>query len=153
MAKNIVDLDLTDENDTVTDTVVDENAPVTLPGSDADVVEGVDANSGLPENAVQNLDGSVTLTLLYPQSLTIKGTDSTRTESYATLTFHRLNGADQRAIASASDAMLNVVAFARSTRMREAIMNKLFDKLDAADINAAAQVLSSFLNSGRKTGK
>jgi len=153
MAKNIVDLDLTDENDTVTDTVVDENAPVTLPGSDADVVEGVDANSGLPENAVQNLDGSVTLTLLYPQSLTIKGTDSTRTETYATLTFHRLNGADQRAIASASDAMLNVVAFARSTRMREAIMNKLFDKLDAADINAAAQVLSSFLNSGRKTGK
>ena len=153
MAKNVVDLDLTDENDTVTDTVVDENAPVTLPGSDADVVEGVDANSGLPENAVQNLDGSVTLTLLYPQSLTIKGTDSTRTESYATLTFHRLNGADQRAIASASDAMLNVVAFARSTRMREAIMNKLFDKLDAADINAAAQVLSSFLNSGRKTGK
>ncbi len=153
MAKNIVDLDLTDENDTVTDTVVDENAPVTIPGSDADVVEGVDANSGLPENAVQNLDGSVTLTLLYPQSLTIKGTDSTRTESYATLTFHRLNGADQRAIASASDAMLNVVAFARSTRMREAIMNKLFDKLDAADINAAAQVLSSFLNSGRKTGK
>ncbi|NKC04289.1 phage tail assembly protein [Brucella haematophila] len=153
MAKNIVDLDLTDENDTVRDTAVDENAPVTLPGSDADVVEGVDANSGLPENAVQNLDGSVTLTLLYPQSLTIKGTDSTRTESYTTLTFHRLNGADQRAIASASDAMLNVVAFARSTRMREAIMNKLFDKLDAADINAAAQVLSSFLNSGRKTGK
>lgn len=153
MAKNIVDLDLTDGNDTVTDTVVDENAPVTLPGSDADVVEGVDANIGLPENAVQNLDGSVTLTLLYPQSLTIKGTDSTRTETYATLTFHRLNGADQRAIASASDAMLNVVAFARSTRMREAIMNKLFDKLDAADINAAAQVLSSFLNSGRKTGK
>lgn len=153
MAKNIVDLDLTDGNDTVTDTVVDENAPVALPGSDADVVEGVDANIGLPENAVQNLDGSVTLTLLYPQSLTIKGTDSTRTETYATLTFHRLNGADQRAIASASDAMLNVVAFARSTRMREAIMNKLFDKLDAADINAAAQVLSSFLNSGRKTGK
>ena len=153
MAKNIVDLDLTDDNDTVTDTVVDENAPVTLPGSDADVVEGVDANSGLPENAVANLDGSVTLTLLYPQSLIIKGTESTRTESYATLTFHRLNGADQRAIASASDAMLNVVAFARSTRMREAVMNKLFDKLDAADINAAAQVLSSFLNSGRKTGK
>ncbi|MEE9926456.1 MAG: hypothetical protein PBV01_24400 [Brucella anthropi] len=48
---------------------------------------------------------------------------------------------------------MNVVAFSRSTRISQAIMNVLYDRLDAADITAAAQVLSSFLASGRKTGK
>ncbi len=153
--KNTVDLDITDDENTVTDTVVvDEDRPATVKlGAGVDVVEDIDPNDRLPDRATQNNDGSVTLPLLYPQKLTIRKAGKERTETYSELTFHRLTGADQRAISATSDDTVNVVAFARSTRTSQAIMNVLYDRLDAADITAAAQVLSSFLNSGRKTGK
>ena len=153
MAKNVVDLDMTDGETSSTDIVVDENTPVAIPGVTADVIEDVDPSDRLPESAVLNADGSVTLPLEYPQTLTVKKGEKVREEHFNELVFHRLSGADQRAIASASDAMLNVVAFARSTRINQAIMNVLFDKMDAADINAGAQVFQHFLKRGRKTGK
>lgn len=151
--KHTVDLDIIDDDQNGTDIVVDESAPVALAGAAADVVEDIDGGERLPDNAVQNADGSVTLSLLYPQTLKVKKGDKVREENYDKLTFHRLNGADQRAIAAATDSMLNVVAFSRSTRISQAIMNVLFDKMDAADITAGAQVFSHFLGSGRKTGK
>lgn len=153
MAKNNLDLDVIDDDQTGTDTIVDENAPVALPGAGADVVEDIDGGERLPDNAVANADGSVTLTLLYPQTLQIRKNDTVRETKYDKLTFHRLNGADQRAIMAASNSMLNVVAFSRSTRISQAIMNALFDRMDAADIAAGAQVFNHFLDSGRKTGK
>ncbi|MCV9907177.1 hypothetical protein OIV19_06030 [Brucella sp. HL-2] len=151
--KQVVDLDMTDTDQVNKSIVVDESAPLALTGATADVVEDIAESDRLPDNAVQNADGSVTLTLFYPQTLTVKKGDKVREENYEHLTFHRLNGADQRAIAAASDSMLNVVAFSRSTRISQAIMNVLFDKMDAADISAGAQVFSHFLGSGRKTGK
>lgn len=151
--KHTVDLDIIDDNQTVTDIVVDENAPVALPSAGADVVDDIDGGERLPDNAVANADGSVTLTLLYPQTLQIRKNDTVRETKYDKLTFHRLNGADQRAIMAASNSMLNVVAFSRSTRISQTIMNALFDKMDAADIAAGAQVFNHFLDSGRKTGK
>nr|WP_278520474.1 hypothetical protein [Brucella anthropi] len=154
MAKNVVDLDLTDEERPVTDAVVDLDKPVsTKVGAVADVIEDIDPNDRLPDHAIQNDNGSVTLPLLYPQTLTIRKAGKTREEKYSELTFHRLNGADHRAISATSEESSNVVAFARSTRISQAIMNALYDKLDAADITAASQVLSSFLGNGRKTGK
>jgi hypothetical protein len=60
------------------------------------------------------------------------------------LTFHRLLGADQRAIAAAEDKDMAVVSFARSTRINQAVMNALFDRLDASDINYAGRVLNHF---------
>ncbi|APY14207.1 hypothetical protein BKD02_07920 [Brucella sp. 09RB8910] len=89
----------------------------------------------------------------YPRTLEIKKGGKVREEKYSELTFHRLTGADQRAISATSEDSMNVVAFSRSTRISQAIMNVLYDRLDAADITASAQVLSSFLASGRKTGK
>ena len=151
--KHTVDLDIIDDDQKPSDIVVDVNAPVALTGAAADVIEDIDPGDRLPDNAVQNADGSVTLKLQYPQKLKIKKGENVREENYEQLTFHRLNGADQRAIASASDSMLNVVAFSRSTRISQAIMNALFDMMDAADISAGAQVFSHFLGSGRKTGK
>ena len=151
--KHTVDLDIIDDDQKPSDIVVDVNAPVALTGAAADVIEDIDPGDRLPDNAVQNADGSVTLKLQYPQKLKIKKGEKVREENYEQLTFHRLNGADQRAIASASDSMLNVVAFSRSTRISQAIMNALFDMMDAADISAGAQVFSHFLGSGRKTGK
>ena len=151
--KQVVDLDMTEGDQVRNPVIVDENAPLAMPGATADVVEDIAESDRLPDNAVPNADGSVTLTLLYPQTLTVKKGDKVREENYEQLTFHRLNGADQRAIAAANDSMLNVVAFSRSTRISQAIMNVLFDKMDAADISAGAQVFSHFLGSGRKTGK
>lgn len=151
--KQVVDLDMTETDLANKPIIVDENAPLALPGTTADVVDDIDASDRLPDNATANADGSVTLTLLYPQALTVKKGDKVREEKYEQLIFHRLNGADQRAIATANDSMLNVVAFSRSTRISQAIMNVLFDKMDAADITAGAQVFAHFLGSGRKTGK
>ena len=151
--KHTVDLDIIDDDHNGPEIVVDANAPVALTGAAADVIEDIDPGDRLPDNAVQNADGSVTLKLLYPQKLRIRKGEKVREENYEQLTFHRLNGADQRAIAAASDSMLNVVAFSRSTRISQGIMNALFDLMDAADISAGAQVFSHFLGSGRKTGK
>ena len=151
--KHTVDLDIIDDDQTVTDIVVDENAPVALTGAAADVIEDIDPGDRLPDNAEQNADGSVTLKLLYPTMLKIKKGEKVREENYEQLIFHRLNGLDQRVISEAKDGMLIAVSFSRSTRINQAIMNALFDKMDAADISAGATVLSHFLGSGRKTGK
>lgn len=152
--KHAVDLDVIDDEKRNKDIIIDEDRPFAAKtGADADVIEDIDPNDRLPDRAIQNDNGSVTLPLLFPQTLTIKKAGKVREQIFDKLTFHRLNGADQRAIAAASDEMLNVVAFSRSTRTSQAIMNVLYDKLDAADITAAAQVLSSFLSNGRKTGK
>lgn len=136
------------------DDVVDVDSPAAGRASDPDVVDiDVDPNDRLPPQAIQNADGSVTLPLRYPQELQVRMGGKVRVHRYAELTFHRLNGADQRAIAAASEEMMSVVAFARSTRILQVEMNKLFDKLDGADISAGGQVLNSFFASGRRTGR
>lgn len=136
-------------------TIVDEDAPVRAGEAAADDVVDEDVNplDRLPPNAVTNQDGSVTLTLLYPRELQIRKLGKIRTDKYDKLTFHRLTGADQRAIAATSEEMMSVVAFARSTRISQAVMNALFDKMDGADIAAGGQVLNSFFATGRKTGR
>lgn len=156
MAKHFVDLDLI-EDDTVvenTDIIVDEDRPVQFIKVADDVVDE-DSNplDRLPDHAIQNHDGSVTLPLMFPVEQRIRRDGKERVENYTELTFHRLTGADQRAIAATSDVMMTVVAFSRTTRISQAIMNVLYDKLDAADISAGGQVLNSFIATGRKTGK
>lgn len=120
----------------------------------ADVIdEDVNELDRLPAHAKTNADGSVTLPLLYPRELQIRKDGKIRVDTYAQLVFHRLTGADQRAIAAARDDMMSVVAFARSTRLSQAVMNALFDKMDAADIAAGGQVMNSFFATGPRTGK
>ncbi len=155
--KNLtIDLDEDRENGLAgaIDTAVNEDA--LLPGRavDANVVdEDVNPLDKLPPHDRTNSDGSVTLPLLYPRELLIRKAGVTRTDRYTELTFHRLNGADQRAIASSSEDMMTVIAFSRSTRISQAVMNALFDKMDGADIAAAGLVLNSFFATGRKTGR
>lgn len=156
MAKNSLDIDLTEDSPELqaVDLVIDDGQPVPLKISNADVVdEDINPLDRLPDHAIQNDDRSVTLPLLFPQELRIRKNGKERIEKYTELTFHRLTGADQRAISSTSDEMMNVVAFSRTTRISHAIMNVLYDKLDAADITAGGQVLNSFIAIGRKTGK
>lgn len=138
------------------DAVIDEDAPVALASPDDDVVDEdaeLDPADRLPKRAVRNADGSVTLPLLYPVKIRRKRNERVREQTFERLVFHRLTGADQRAIAAASEDMQGVVAFARSTRENQAVMNKLFDKMDAADITAGGQVLNNFFASGPRTGR
>lgn len=123
------------------------------PQSDDIVDEDAGVLDKLPARAIENGDGTVTLPLLYPRSVTTKKDGKIRERAFKQLTFHRLTGADQRAIAAASEEMMSVVAFAQSTKISQAVMNKLFDKMDAADIADCGRVLNSFLTSGRKTGR
>lgn len=128
--------------------VIDETGA----GAPAIIDEDGEANP-LPKGAIRNENGSVTLTLRKPIPLQIRSAKGTRTEEYKELTFHRLMGADIRAISAASKESQDVVALARSTRMREPIMNGLFNEMDAADISRAGDVLTYFLENGPKTGR
>lgn len=147
---------------------LDEDAPVVTsqhPGravvdldggtpANSDIVdEDGDPRDRLPERAVQNADGSVTLPLIYPQTLTTKKDGKVREKEFASLTFHRMRGADQMAISAVPEEKQISVAFARSTRMAQMVMDKLYEKMDLADITDAGRVLNHFLTSGRKTGR
>lgn len=137
----------------VVDDIVDEDHPLGTAKADDIVDEDADAYDSLPDYAITNVDGSVTLPLRFPQTMHTRKDGKVRSTTYDRLTFHRLTGADQRAIFSAAEDMQTVVAFARSTRINQAVMKILFDKLDLADITAGGRVLNSFIATGRKTGR
>lgn len=126
------------------------------PVADPDVVDiEADDGTGLPKHAVPQKDGSVLLPLHAPVALRFrKGAEGeVREETFAEMRMHRLVGADMRAISAASREAQPSVALARSARMPEAKFSALFDRMDAADVAAAARVLDHFLASGPKTGR
>ncbi|NLS00179.1 hypothetical protein HGP17_25420 [Rhizobium sp. P38BS-XIX] len=148
-----IDLDEDAGSQTET-TIINEDGPIVLTGSNPDIIDE-DANplDKLPAHAKQNSDGSVTLPLYYPKTLTTQKGGQIRERKFEELTFHRLTGADQRAIAATSEEMMSVVAISRSTKLSQAVMNALYDKMDAADIGDAGRVLNHFLSNGPKTGR
>lgn len=149
-----IDLDADQVDDTTASTtVVDEDGPVSIETDDDIVDEDIDPLDRLPPHAKKNKDGSVTLPLKFPRDLQVRKNGKVRTDRYEKLVFHRLNGADQRAIAAAKENDMGVMAFARSTRISQAVMDALFDKMDGADIAAGGQVLNSFFATGRTTGR
>lgn len=148
-----------DETDTATqDTstvasaavVIDDDGRTT---TDHIINEDEDAGPQLPKEATLNDDGSVTLTLKYPKTLKIRSNSAVREETYKTLVFHRMTGADMNAIQATSAASATWLAFARLTRTKEAIMRHLFELMDGYDIANGSMVIEYFLPSGRKTGK
>jgi hypothetical protein len=114
--------------------------------------DGADTDK-LPATAVVNDDGSITLPLLEPVKITVRKDGKERERVFSSLTFHRLKGSDIQAIAAASKEKDTVVTFARSTRTMQAIMNAVFDELDAADIMDGGKIINHFLTSGRRTGR
>jgi hypothetical protein len=155
LAKNIT-IDLDEDAETATATaVVDLDRPLALDGKkvDSDVVdEDVNPLDTLPKDAIRNADGSVTLPLNYPVKITSRKDGKLKERVFNELVFHRLVGADQRAIAAATEEHQVVTSFARTTRLNQAIMNALFDKLDLSDVTRGGRVLNYFLNNGPKTG-
>ncbi|ANM05227.1 hypothetical protein AMC78_CH03158 [Rhizobium phaseoli] len=148
-----IDLD-EDAADNQLENVVDLGSVVSLDDPrDPDIIDE-DAGSAdrLPEGAVQNENGSVTLPLSFPVTLRIRKGGEVRERVYRDLTFHRLNGADMRAISAAGSEHQSAVTFARSTRINQATMNALFDNMDLSDIDRAGGILVFFVSNGRKTG-
>lgn len=131
----------------VAGSVVVDEAPAAVIDEDTD-------QAALPERAVRNADGSVTLPLLFPVSLQIRSANgSVRSERYAELVLCRLTGADLRAIALASKESAGAVMLARSARLRQPIMNALFDRADGGDLADAMRCIESFFGSGPTTGR
>lgn len=147
-------IDLDEDASRTAEAVVDLDRPVAIEGkTDSDVIdEDVNPLDRLPEDAVRNSDGSVTLPLCYSVTLRTKKDDKIKERVFAELIFHRLNGADQRAIGAVSDEHQIAVSFARSTRLNQAIMNALYDKMDLSDIARAGRVINFFVSNGPKTG-
>jgi hypothetical protein len=111
--------------------------------------EGDDTQK-LPKHAVLQEDGSVILPLKFPRTLKTTNTAGGTVQEtlYEQLHMHRLTGADMRAATAASAEKRVVVSIARSARIREGFMSLLYDKMDASDALAAAEVFAFFLNSG-----
>lgn len=145
-----------DEGFTPTDTdqIIVEDGPLAIEtGEDGVIDEDANPLDKLPKHAIKNSGGSVTLPLYEEVTLRTRKDGKIRERVFKDLTFYRLNGADQRAIAAAEDKDMAVVSFARSTRINQAVMNALFDRLDASDINYAGRVLNHFLSSGPRSGR
>ncbi|MGN6777570.1 hypothetical protein [Rhizobium sp.] len=154
LAKNVT-IDLDEDASQALETIVDEDGPVVLGSTkDSDVVdENANPLDTLPEDALRNSDGTVTLPLHFPVTVRTKKDGKIKEKVYQDLVFHRLVGADQRAIAAVSEEHTTVVTFSRSTRINQAIMNAIFDKMDLADVARAGRVLNHFLTSGPRTGR
>lgn len=151
-----IDLD-EDSSSSEVGAIINKDGPLAInegeDGDDGVIDEDANPLDKLPRHAVKNKDGSVTLPLYEEVTLRTRKNGKVRERVFKDLTFHRLVGADQRAIAAAEDKDMAVVSFARATRMNQAVMNALFDRLDAADIKNAGQVLNHFLSSGPRTGR
>ncbi|MFC5423587.1 hypothetical protein ACFPOB_29020 [Bosea eneae] len=99
----------------------------------------------LPARATLNDDGSVTLALVKPVTLTIRKGDSEKQETYAELTFRELTGADLRLVAQEKDEMKRtILTLARATGMTSIRMNVLFDRLAQRDVGGATAVIAYF---------
>lgn len=102
----------------------------------------------LPKHAVLLPDRRVHLKLLHPVALRYRSDGVVREEPFDALTMRRLTGRDMRQIDEAERGDKTVTALAMSTDIPAAKMHLLYDRMDAADIQAAGEVLGFFLESG-----
>jgi hypothetical protein len=134
----------------------DDEIAIDAPAVPEGVVnEDSDDIATLPRGAVELADRSVTVALDTPVSFQSKSQRSGEltTRRYDELKFHRLNGLHMTEISMAAEATRIKVAFACSTRMNKGLMNGIYERMDAADIERCGKVIEYFLGSGRKTGR
>jgi hypothetical protein len=99
----------------------------------------------LPARATLNANGTVTLKLVRPITLTISKGGKERQEVCAELTFRELTGADLRVVAQERDEMKRtILTLARATGMSSPRMNVLFDRMAQRDVGGATAVISYF---------
>lgn len=132
------------------DAVVEEDEGEELKKTGVGIVveaeDGEQPKAGhLPARATLNDDGSVTLALVKPVTLTIRKGESEKQETYAELTFRELTGADLRVAALEKDEMKRtILTLARATGMSSVRMNVLFDRLAHRDVGGATAVIAYF---------
>lgn len=118
----------------------DQAAPALVVETD----EGDDAapKPTLPEAATKNPDGTVTLKLSKPVTLTIEKNGKRREEVYDTLTFNELTGLDRRLVSQSPQEQQEVLFVARSAKISSARMNAIWDRLAMRDIKRIEKVLT-----------
>jgi hypothetical protein len=124
--------------------VIEDAEDLTAPAGSV-VVDDDAATSkkvALPERAIRNDDGTITLPLIKPVTLTIKNAGGQREETYDALTFREMTGLNLRMIAQAPPEKQTVVALAQATGIKQHRMDPLFDNMLARDVTAAAAVIS-----------
>ncbi|TCT35372.1 hypothetical protein [Martelella mediterranea] len=151
--KSELAIDLDEDDAVIEDAEVVEAEEQTEGFHDDDIVDedATDPLDKLPSHAIRNEDGTITLPLYETVRIKVRASGKVKEKVFESLTFHRLNGLDTRVIGEAPDNMQNIVTFARSCRLSQAVMNAVWDKLDASDIANGGRVLNHFLSSGRKT--
>lgn len=148
--KKPIDIDLDKVEERQDGIVVVEEGSSVIAG-DGIIDEDGDPRDRLPDHAIPNADGSVTLPLVEDVTVTTRKDGKIRERKYADLTFHRLNGADMRAVSATSEEMQSVMTFARSTRIPVTVMSAIYDQMDMADIADGGRILNHFFTRGRKT--
>lgn len=127
--KPVVIEDAEDQVETLAHVVVDDEAAESK-------------KTALPARAIRNGDGTITLPLLKPVTLTVKNASGQREETYDALTFREMTGLNLRMIAQAAPEKQTVVALAQATGIKQHKMDPLFDNMLARDVTAAAAVIS-----------
>lgn len=125
-------------------TVLIEDAEDQAASTAAVVVDdeaAVSKKATLPARAIRNDDGSITLPLIEPVTLTIKTAAGQREETYDALTFREMRGVNLRMIAQAPPEKQTVVALAQATGIKQHRMEPLFDNMLGRDVTAAAAVI------------
>jgi hypothetical protein len=123
-----------------------KNTPVTI--------DEEQEHAALPKGAVLNDDKTVTLKLQEPVELHWRkpGASEATVDRFEDLTFRRLKGADMIAVQEAAPGMKAMIMFARSSGISVGKFKPIFERMDAADIASASEVIAYFLSNGRTTG-
>jgi hypothetical protein len=118
-----------------------------LPEDDVPVLREGDALD-LPDGAIENADGTVTLTLSSPVTLAFRSAIGAVAQSdrIETLLFSRLTGAQARRYFLLGGRRGSKAMVAASTGMTEAKFALLNAKIDAADQNACFAVIGALLD-------
>ena len=120
-----------------------ENAAAAVVVVDDEDADAAPKKAVLPTAAVQNDDGTVTLTLSRPVKFTVKrSTGKSSEEVYKTLTFHELTGLDRRVVAQAPEGQQEAMLIGRATKISAARMGAIIDLLPLRDIKRIEQVIT-----------
>ena len=135
-----------------------EDIIVDLTGGDevdeAGVIQLNEAAPGadLPKNSRMNDNGTITLTLAKKVTLKTKNENGGVSERiFSELTFRRFTGGDLRAVRNLSGHAMTVEMFSRSTGVRNALMQVLYDAMLDFDITNAGEVIEYFFKNGPTT--
>ena len=116
-----------------------------------DAVVSAEGGAGekLPKRAVRNDDGTITLPLRMPVTLTVKRpSQGAQSETFDHLTFHAMTGADLAQISVVSDENRGAALVARSAQEPLAVVVAMFRKMDARDARDAQVCAGFFISDG-----